>query len=771
METNRNSQLSATDSNGRFLMPPQPAPTVENDEETFDLGRLGSVVRRRIGLVSSVALGTIAVGTGLLFFMDETTPAQYAGKFQILVEPVTAEDKLAKLSTQAQGGETQAGPQQIDVEQSSLDYETQILVLQSRKLMDPVIKEIQKKYPHITYDFLLGSGKLSVSRVSSMVNRTRQETKMIEVWYQDSDPEQVQFVLDKISQAYLKYSLNERQSNIRQGVKFIDDQLPQLRRRVDNLQREVQDLRQQNTLVDPELQGQQLTTRAGTLEQQRIDSQTQLSEIQAKQSTLQGQSQSQNLPSVLGEAPYYQSLLNQYQELEGKIAIESARLEPDNPQMQALLEKRQNLQALMRQEANRVLSKANDQAAVAQARNQAITQSETEINQEIRRLPLVARQYADLQRELTVATDSLSKFLARREALEIDAAQKEVPWELTMPPDLNRDVLGQPMNVGKISKVQFLVLTVILGLLIGVGVGLLVETSQNTLQTTDEAKRTAKLPVLGTIPLKGVKMSTGGSFFSKLPFQRRSSGSGIVPVTPDEAGPEFSGASYDSAPFSESFRSLYKNIRLLRGLPTAVRSLTICSAEPGDGKSTISVNLALAAAAMGKRVLLVDADLRHPQVHQLLGLSNEFGLSDIITSNVSIRNALQPMPNRENLMVLTAGRTVIEPAEVLSSHRMQALMDRFLVAFDLVIYDTPPLLGLADSSLVAAQTNGVALVVRLGKTKRSSLVQALEDLKLSSTNILGMVVNGSKDTVTLDGYHYRYEESPQNGVAPVRMRL
>ncbi|MBD2018973.1 capsular biosynthesis protein, partial [Leptolyngbya sp. FACHB-36] len=191
METNRNSQLSATDSNGRFLMPPQPAPTVENDEETFDLGRLGSVVRRRIGLVSGVALGTIAAGTGLLFFMDETTPAQYAGKFQILVEPVTAEDKLAKLSTQAQGGETQGGPQQIDVEQSSLDYETQILVLQSRKLMDPVVKEIQKKYPHITYEFLIGSGKLSVSRVSAMVNRTRQETKMIEVWYQDSDPEQV----------------------------------------------------------------------------------------------------------------------------------------------------------------------------------------------------------------------------------------------------------------------------------------------------------------------------------------------------------------------------------------------------------------------------------------------------------------------------------------------------------------------------------------------------------------------------------------------------
>lgn len=771
MDTYRNFQLPPSDGNGRPLQVVSPIPTpasVDGEEAKWDLGELVAIARRRAIVMTGATVGVIAAGGSALFFLQQTTPPVYTGQFQVLVEPVTAEDKQARLSTQAQGADATSGLQTINVEQSTLDYETQIAVLRSPRLLEPIVKQLQTRYPDITYDTLIR--RLDIVRVRSEVDKRQQEpTKLIQVLYRDTDPEKIQFVLDQISQAYLKYSLKERQTNIRQGIKFINGQLDPLRKRVDSLQREVQDLRQRYGLVDPDVQGQQLSARANTLEQQRADSQTQLAEIRSRYNNLQQQLQGANLPTVLGEAPYYQNLLNQYQELEGRIALESARLRPDNPALQALLDRRQQLQALMRQEATRVLGKTADQIEIAEARSRAIAESEGSVNERIQQLPFIARQYADLQRDLAIATESLNKFLIRREALQIDAAQQEVPWELTTPPDLLRNKLGEPMNTSAPNLLSFLALTVILGILVGVAVGFLVDASQDALQTTEDAKRTAKdLPLLGTIPVRDPR---AGSLFG-LEVKSNSTAA----LTLEREGPEFSNGSrmqpYESSPFTEAFRSLYKNIRFLRGLPTPVRSLTISSAEPGDGKSTIALNLAQAAAAMGQRVLLVDADLRHPQIHHLLGLPNQYGLSELVTTAVNVRDTIQQVPGRANLMVLTAGQVAADPGEILTAPRMLALMDRFLVAFDLVIYDTPPLVGLADSSLVAAHTHGLALVVRVGKTRRSLLLKALDDLKLSSTTVLGFVANCSKDAVS-PPYDDRYRRNARSAdnPAPVQVQL
>ncbi|MBW4580839.1 MAG: polysaccharide biosynthesis tyrosine autokinase [Tildeniella nuda ZEHNDER 1965/U140] len=761
MNSKQNASSSLSEVNGQFSVPLlQPT---GSEEEKWDLGWLGAVLRRRALLIASVSLGTIAVASGLLFFMSSSTPPKFSGRFQLLVEPVTAEQQQARSAARAQGAET-IQPEQINIQQSSLDYETQIRILQGPKLMNPIVKQLQTRYPDITYEQLINS--LKIARLTTLTaDKREQGTKLIEVSYQDSDPQKVQYILEQVSSAYLRYSLKERQSSIRQGVKFIDSQLPQLRQRVNALQGQIQALRERYTIVDPDLQGQQLTQRAGTLGQQQADSQTQLAETQAKQRTLQQQLQNSNLQSVVGEAAYYQALLTQYQQIESQLAIESARLQPGNPTLQALEEKRQKLQSVLRQEADRVVGKASDSITVATARDRAIAQSGAEVNQKIQQLPNVARQYTDLQRELVIANESLNKFSSRQEALEIDAVQQEVPWELIRPPELVKDQLGKPINVDATSKVRFLALIAILGLLLGVGVGFLVEISKDVLQTTDEVKRSAQLPLLGNIPFNDAKTIASPGWLGGL-FQARST---AKPNANQAAGVDRNSL-YNAFPFIEAFRSLYKNIRLLP-LRAPVRSLTISSPEPGDGKSTIAVNLAQAAAAMGQRVLLVDADLRHPQVHSQMNLSNECGLSDILTSNINVRNVLQQSPLKDNLMVLTAGKPTLDPVELLSSGKMQLLMERFQMVFDLVIYDTPPLLGLADGSLIAAQTNGLVLVIRMGKTKRLALNQTLEEVKISSTNVLGLVANGAKDAAnTPYGYYRPYVQSQnQNGSAPVEV--
>jgi capsular exopolysaccharide synthesis family protein len=212
-------------------------------------------------------------------------------------------------------------------------------------------------------------------------------------------------------------------------------------------------------------------------------------------------------------------------------------------------------------------------------------------------------------------------------------------------------------------------------------------------------------------------------------------------------------AAYTSSALLEAFRMLYGNLRFLSS-DTPVRSLAIGSAVPADGKSTVSVFLGRVAASMGQRVLMVDADMRRPRMHQRLGLPNLRGLSNVLANDLEPAQAIQMA--EPNLSVLTAGQVPPDPTRLLSSQRMQRLAEEFAENFDLVIYDTPPLLGLADGSLLGAYLDGILLVVGLGKTDRSAVLATIENLDVSCVPILGVVANGLRaDTDSVD-YYYRY---------------
>ncbi len=190
----------------------------------------------------------------------------------------------------------------------------------------------------------------------------------------------------------------------------------------------------------------------------------------------------------------------------------------------------------------------------------------------------------------------------------------------------------------------------------------------------------------------------------------------------------------------ETFISLYTRIRFLTS-NSPVRSLVVCSAELGDGKSRTALHLAQAAAIKGQRVLLVDANLRQPQLHTMFGLPNLAGLSNILSKNLEPKEFIQRSPLDNNLFLLTAGQFLTNPSRLLASDRMQYLIKEFQTDFDLIIYDTSHFLGFADTKFLAADTDGVLMVVRVGKTHRSAVMQVLNQLKSSNLPILGIVAN------------------------------
>ena len=776
MET-EHSSLYPSRTSGRSLQPSSLVlrdQALETDESTFSMTQPFDIIRRRLGVVLGVTIAVAAATIPLSLWAASRKPPQYVGSFQLLVEPVTAEEQYKRLLLNPQqnpGESLQSAP-------TALDYSTQIQVLQSPKLLSPIVQQTQAKFPDVDYNRIASQIAIDRPQIKN-AKKDAPGTKILQVTYQDADPQVADYVLKQLSAAYLKYSLEQRQTNIGQGVKFIDAQLPKLKDRVNTLQRQLQSFRQRYSIIDPDTQGKQAADQSANLEQQQMDNATKLAESRARRSALQQNANTANTVSILAEAPQYQALLAKYQELSSQVALETARSREENPTLQAMRDRQQNLKALLDQEAQRVLGKVNDDIQIQQARDRAVAQSKSAVDAKIQQYPSLARQYTDIERELTIATNSLNEFLGKREALQIDAAQKEVPWELLSPPQLARDADGEPLNIAANLALNYLGLAVFLSLALGILAGFLADTSSNAYHTTKEVRQATRLPLLGIIPLDSDRATPQRSWLSKLPFMKRkrrlsthvpsvapSPSSLDLPEIPATFTPAQPSSSVGASPFIEAFRSLYKNIRLQR-VDATVRSLTISSAEPGDGKSTIAVNLAHAAAAMGQRVLLVDADLRHPQVHHIMELSNQCGLSDVITTNINVRTALQPSPTRDNLMVLTAGRTPIDPVELLSSGKMRVLMERFQMVFDLVIYDTPPLVGLADGSLVASQTNGLVLIVRVGKTKRPSVAQAMEELKVSSTTVLGLVANGAVEAMTPYSYHYQPYVKPSNGAAPV----
>ncbi len=698
-----------------------------NDTDDSDGGssqQFLALLKRKAILIAGVAIAT----TSLIGVVTLQQKPDYQGTFQLLVEAITAEN-IEKLS--ASNGNPL--PDKAPNAAVGLDYPTQINVLYSPKLLEPTLAAIRQQYPGVAYEQF--KRQLKIERP--------QDTKIISVTYKYKDAEQVKFVLNKLAEDYLIYSQKQRQSNLRQGIEFADQQIAQTQQRVDVLQRQLQDFRQTNNLADPEAQINQVTAKLDGLVQQRLTTQKELAETQRSYASLQ---ESAGATSALAANTAYQSLLLQIRDIDSKIALEAARFQDDNPAIEALQVQKQNLMPLLRQEARRVLgNKMADietQLALLETRQQSINTAESFLQQQGSRLPALVRQHADLQRDLSVATESLKRFLSIRESLQVDVAQKEVPWQLISPPGaLEKDD----------SRVRNLVLGALAGLLLGIVSAIMSEKLDRRVRSVDDLKQRIKLPLLGSIPYYK-ELRERSPLRTSLAQQLQTASLGRLFNKPESTVSR----SYPTSSFLEAFRSLRTNIRLLSS-DAPITSLVISSAQAGEGKSTVAMHLAWAAAAMGQRVLLVDADFRNPQMNHLLGLSNEFGLSDLITQDLNLNQVIQEVRTEsfsgsiqpglsvgENLFVLLAGQIPADPTKLLSSDKLPQLTEQFKALYDLVIYDTPPSSNLADSSLLGVHTDGMILVAGLGQTDRSTLMQTLENLKISRIPIWGVVANSSQ---------------------------
>ena len=215
-------------------------------------------------------------------------------------------------------------------------------------------------------------------------------------------------------------------------------------------------------------------------------------------------------------------------------------------------------------------------------------------------------------------------------------------------------------------------------------------------------------------------------------------------------------AVHPKSPISEQFRTLRTNINFM-AIDHPIKTLALTSASMSEGKSTVSDNLAVVWAQNGQRVLLVDADLRRPTIHQTFEIDNHRGLTSVLTSRtktVDLNEIVQPS-GIDNLSLLPSGPTPPNPAELLSSQRMKDFLKAVRERYDMVIVDVPPMLEVTDTQVIAHNLDAVVLVVKQGQTQKMGAKRAVELLKIAHANLLGYVMN---DVVSEGdgGYGYGY---------------
>ncbi len=206
------------------------------------------------------------------------------------------------------------------------------------------------------------------------------------------------------------------------------------------------------------------------------------------------------------------------------------------------------------------------------------------------------------------------------------------------------------------------------------------------------------------------------------------------------------------SPAAEAYRTLRMNLQFA-ALDKPLRSVLVTSPGAGEGKSTLLANLGIAIAQIEQRVVLVDCDLRKPQLHTLFGLSNDVGLTTMMVDDAALQAPPLQETSIKNLRVLASGALPPRPADLLGSQRMEKVVARLLEENDLVLFDAPPLMVAADAVVLATRVDGTLLVVSAGQTKREDTQRAIERLRKVNAHVVGAVLNNAPRESSGQGYY------------------
>lgn len=576
---------------------------------------------------------------------------------------------------------------------------------------------------------------LKVFQRTVEVLRPDREADIVAVRYQSADRELVHEVPNTLARLFIRQRQEVKKADARSTVAFLGSQIDTLSEMLAAAEEDLREFRERENIVSLEHEGEAHVERLSMLKAERdlLEAEREslarlFSEIEAARDSGEARPGPSPYRRLMGSPSLLQNfamseLFRSLAEVENERAELLNRRTPADPDVQVLTGRIDELEEQIRRIATTYLESLTSKVA---SLNETLAQFEVELG----RVPAKEIEFARRFRRAEVLDEIFTLLQTRLQEAQIVANVDDSSVRVVEP-------AFEPLDPIKPNKPLSLVLAVVLGVILGVGTAFVRENMDDTLHTREELQSAVgAAPVIGLIPR--IREVGGNGALRPVGGARRNGGS--PSESPFEA--RLVTGRDPRNPVSEAYRSLRTNIAFSR-LERPPKTLVFTSPTPGDGKSTTASNLAVTLAQQDLKCLLVDADLRRGFLNDVFRTPREPGLSNVLLGRADVEDAIRrvDLGASGTLDFLPTGTLPPNPAELVSSARMQALLERLASAYDAVILDAPPLTLVTDAALLGTYADGVVVVARAGVTERGAVGYAMEQLAAVRAPVLGAVLN------------------------------
>ncbi|WP_291832270.1 polysaccharide biosynthesis tyrosine autokinase [Brevundimonas sp.] len=701
------------------------------DAPVFDLGAYWRLALKHRILIISCFLGALAVGAALTLLMTPIYTAQ--ATLQIDREAArifNSTEDVNPRESMAQGEEF---------------FQTQYGLLRSRSLAERVVESLGLASSDQALTNLgvepparNGSAAAQAERRRNAALDYVQEnlsvtpvrgSRLVAVGFDNPDPVVAARVANGFSENFIQANLDRKFQSSAYAREFLEERIAQTKGRLEEAERQLVAYAANQQIInvgepseggaDSSGGGSQSLASNNLVALNSSLAQARAARVAAEERWRSARtSEVMTLPEVL-QNPSIQRLGEQRAQLEAEYQQKSSLYQPDYPEMVRLRGQITEIDGQIQTLAANIRSSIQSQYVVAANQERSLQGQVNGLKGDVLDLRDRSIQYNILQRELDTTRTLYEGLLQRYKEVGVTGNVTSNNISIV-------DNATPPATPSKPNMMINLALAALFGLGLGVVAALVLEALDETLATPDDVEKKLAVPVLGVVPLLDKGQTTAAAL-----------------------------ADIRSG-FSEAYYSLRTALQFStpEGAPA---SLLVSSARPAEGKSTTAYAVALNLARIGKRVLLVDGDLRNPSMHRLVGVDNERGMSNVLSGSSDLASVVQ-RTRQDNLYFIPCGPLPPNPAELWGGDRLRQFLNDARDKFDHVVVDGPPVLGFADSPLLAAAVGGVLFVLESKGTRRGQARGALRRLKMGRARLLGAVLTKfNAKTTTYGGYDYAYD--------------
>lgn len=676
--------------------------------------------------------------------------------FAVLGRPIPIYKTSASIKVEKSGSLT--GLYIKAVSWSTTNYmETQMAMIKSYLIMEMVAKKLDLIPPHFSSTDIRSNPRY-LSSILYLKDHIETEqdgnSDIINITASSQDPVRAQRLANTVAQVYKEYHTLDLNRRIIESKKYIETQVVAMREKLQNAEDAVRDFREAHRMVSLDAQSASLVSQISTLRVAYDRDQATYDKIVDVENDL---NRAEERPLTSKSSFYFDEASLPYKNLNERLV--QLMLERDIllinytdsfPQLIEIKKKIHEIVTSMKAQLHA--------QKVSLSQNIALNRKQLQhYDSELKTLPTLGLELARLEREVAVNREIYTMLEKQYQEALIQNAEKIEEVEIVKPA-LEPTTPVNPPKTGATTGLGF-----ILGLILGVVFAFLIETFDTSIGAVEDVEEFLGVRVLGIIPhidfeevRLAIKEKTGGDVDDDRMWRISRMISHFAPKTTA----------------AESYRALRTNINFAR-LERDIKTIVLTSSSPQEGKTTISINLAIAIAQAGNKVLLIDGDLRRPVISKIFGIPSQPGITDVILGNFEwhqvVRSITDVMtgkmaideimltPGLDNLSIMTCGTIAPNPAELVGTKAIGDILKQANAEYDFVIIDAPPILAATDATIWGTRSDGVIIVYQVGRVARGALKRAKTQIDNVKARIIGVVLNGLKAEISPDyEYHDKY---------------